>query len=36
MTLLIEAPAGYEPERRYILDVIFSDWLGLDWTLRQG
>jgi len=36
VTLLVDAPAGYEPERRYILDVIFSDWLGLDWTLRQG
>jgi hypothetical protein len=36
VTLLVDAPAGYEPERRYILEVIFSDWLGLDWTLRQG
>jgi uncharacterized protein DUF7033 len=34
MTLLVEAPAGYEPERRYILDVVLRDWLGLDWELR--
>jgi len=34
VTLLIEAPAGYEPERRYILDVVLRDWLGLDWELR--
>jgi hypothetical protein len=36
VTLLVEAPAGYEPERRYILEVVLSDWLGLEWTLRQG
>jgi hypothetical protein len=36
VTLLVDAPAGYEPERRYILDVILSDWLGLAWTLHQG
>jgi uncharacterized protein DUF7033 len=36
VTLLVEAPAAYEPERRYILDVVLSDWLGLEWTLRQG
>jgi hypothetical protein len=34
MTLVVAAPAGYEPERRYILDVVLSDWLGLDWRLR--
>jgi peptidoglycan/xylan/chitin deacetylase (PgdA/CDA1 family) len=34
VTLLIEAPAAYEPERRYILDVVLGDWLGLDWHLR--
>ena len=34
MTLLVEAPAAYEPERRYILDVVLGDWLGLDWDLR--
>jgi hypothetical protein len=34
VTLLVEAPPGYEPERRYILDVVLKDWLGLDWELR--
>jgi hypothetical protein len=34
MTLLVEAPPTYEPERRYILDVVLSEWLGLDWRLR--
>jgi Family of unknown function (DUF7033) len=33
-TLLIDAPPGREPERRYILDVVLCDWLGLDWQLR--
>jgi hypothetical protein len=33
-TLLIDAPPGREPERRYILGVVLSDWLGLDWRLR--
>jgi uncharacterized protein DUF7033 len=33
-TLLIDAPPGREPERRYILDVVLCDWLGLDWRLR--
>jgi hypothetical protein len=33
---LVEAPAGYEPERRYILQVVLSDWLGLDWQLRSA
>lgn len=34
MTLLVEAPPAYEPERRYILDVVLGDWLGFDWDLR--
>jgi peptidoglycan/xylan/chitin deacetylase (PgdA/CDA1 family) len=34
VTLLVEAPAAYELERRYILDVVLGDWLGLDWHLR--
>ena len=33
-TLLIDAPPSREAERRYILDVVLSDWLGLDWRLR--
>ena len=35
MTLLVEVPPGYAPERRYVLDVVLGDWLGLEWTLRQ-
>src|SRR5438309_11016225 len=34
MTLVIDAPASYEPERRYILDVVLTGWLGLDYELR--
>ena len=34
VTLLVQAPPGYEAERRYVLDVVLSDWLGLDWRLR--
>jgi uncharacterized protein DUF7033 len=34
MTLIVAAPPTYEPERRYILDVVLSEWLGLDWQLR--
>jgi hypothetical protein len=36
VTLVVEAPPGYEPERRYILDVVLGDWLGLDWELRTA
>jgi len=36
VTLLVEAPAAYEPERRYILEVVMGDWLGLDWELRTA
>ena len=36
MTVLVEAPRSYEPERRYILEVVLSDWLGLDWQLRSA
>jgi hypothetical protein len=34
VTLVVEAPPGYEPERRYILDVVLADWLGLAYELR--
>ena len=34
MMLLVEAPPSYEPERRYALDVVLSEWLGLEWRLR--
>jgi hypothetical protein len=33
MTLVVEAPAAREPERRYILDVVLADALGLEWRL---
>jgi hypothetical protein len=36
VTLLVEAPAAYEAERRYILEVVLGDWLGLDWELRTA
>jgi hypothetical protein len=36
MTLVVEAPGSYEPERRYILDVMLGDRLGFDWRLRFG
>jgi hypothetical protein len=34
MTLEVEAPGSYEAERRYILDVMLGERLGLDWRLR--
>jgi hypothetical protein len=34
MTLEVEAPDSYEPERRYILDVMLGDRLGLVWRLH--
>jgi hypothetical protein len=34
LTLIVDAPAAYEPERRYILDVVLADWLGLAWRRR--
>src|SRR6266540_3138031 len=36
MTLIVEAPPTYEPERRYVLGVVLSEWLGLDWELRPA
>jgi hypothetical protein len=36
VTLLVETPPGYEPERRYILDVVLTDWLGLGYELRTA
>jgi hypothetical protein len=29
MTLIVNVPAGYDAERRYIIDVVLGDWLGL-------
>jgi hypothetical protein len=34
VTLVVEAPAAYEPERRYVLDVLLGERLGLDWRLE--
>ena len=36
MTLVVEVPQGWEPERRYIADVVLGEWLGLDWRMRVG
>jgi peptidoglycan/xylan/chitin deacetylase (PgdA/CDA1 family) len=33
MTVLVSAPEGYAGERRYVLDVIFAEWLGLDYDV---
>jgi hypothetical protein len=36
VTLVVEAPQAYEPERRYALEVVLGDRLGLDWRLQAG
>lgn len=36
MTLLVETPPGYEPERDYILGVVLGDRLGLEWQRRTA
>ena len=36
MTLLVETPPGYEPEREYVLGVVLGDWLGLEWKMRTA
>jgi hypothetical protein len=36
VTLLVETPPGYQPEREYVLDVVLRDWLGLDYQLRAA
>ncbi len=35
-TLLVRAPPTYERERRYVLDVVLNEWLGLDYRLAPG
>jgi hypothetical protein len=30
---VVRAPETYQPERRYVLDVVFADWLGCDYDL---
>jgi hypothetical protein len=34
--ITVEVPEGREPERRYVLDVILREWLGLDYLLKTG
>lgn len=34
--LLVRAPCTYVPERRYVLDVVLSEWLGLEYDLCFG
>ncbi len=36
MTLLIEAPASRLPERRYIIQTLLGEFLGLDWQLVEA
>ena len=34
MTLVVHAPPSYQAERRYVLDVVLADRLGLTWRLE--
>lgn len=34
--LRVEAPEGRAPERRYVLDLVLGERLGLDWELSPG
>jgi Family of unknown function (DUF7033) len=34
--LVVEAPPGFEAERRYIAEVVLGEWLGLGWELRPS
>ena len=34
--LLITAPGGHEPERRYVLDLVVGEWLGFRYELETG
>jgi hypothetical protein len=38
MTLVVRAPTSRSAERRYVLDVVLTEWLGLDYELqtREG
>jgi hypothetical protein len=36
MTLLVRAPSTFAPERRYVLDTVLSEWLGLEFELEAG
>ena len=34
--LLVRAPTTFERERRYVLDVVLKEWLGMDYRLTPG
>ena len=34
--IVVEAPEARRPERRYVLDVVLGEFLGLDYELRAG
>ncbi|MDQ4024039.1 MAG: MarR family transcriptional regulator, partial [Actinomycetota bacterium] len=36
MTVVVKAPCTRREERRYILDLVLSEWLGLDWRLEAA
>ena len=36
MTIVVQAPDTYATERRYVLDVVLSEWLGLDYAVAFG
>jgi hypothetical protein len=36
MTVVVKVPPTRPEERRYILDVVLSEWLGLDWRLEAA
>ncbi len=38
MSLTVAVPPGFEPEKRYVFDVLLARWLGLDfaWRVRPG
>ena len=36
MTLLVEVPAGCEPERRYVIELVLGEMLGLEHRLSTG
>ena len=36
MTFLVRAPQSYLPERRYVLDLVLKEWLGVDYELTAS
>jgi hypothetical protein len=35
MNLVLRAPGAYQHERRYVWDVVLTEWLGLDWRFEE-